>query len=340
MQVFARLRPALLRRLRRVLQLAIPAAVAADTARSCVVTYQLAQQRFKEWEEEDQEATRHDVAELLRGVVRRCAAKDRDFWPAFEAAAASAAASASSSSSSDSRAGLPAGLPPGAAASASGAEGLAGDVWQLLGLHLSMAGSGGEGAAPAEEQQQAQAAAAVAGQHQPLAAGSTSLTAEHAAWAEAEAAQLLRHEQQAAEAAAAPHGVTAAAKAAAQARATLVVVTLGEALSHVASELAALGLPWTTLQSPPPGVVHVTLSDVARILAATPPARAAASRRERLCARLAAAADVAAESARSALPWPQLELSRRSALRYAVQWHGVSWPQAPSEPLERELSLY
>ncbi len=47
MQLFARLPPALLRRLRRLLQLSIPAAVAADTARSCVVTYQLAQERFK-----------------------------------------------------------------------------------------------------------------------------------------------------------------------------------------------------------------------------------------------------------------------------------------------------
>ncbi len=45
-QLFTR-HPLLLRRLRRMLQLAIPTAVAADTARSCYVTYQLAQQRFQ-----------------------------------------------------------------------------------------------------------------------------------------------------------------------------------------------------------------------------------------------------------------------------------------------------
>lgn len=45
-QLFAR-HPLLLRRLRRLLQLAIPTAVAADTARSCYVTYQLAQQRLQ-----------------------------------------------------------------------------------------------------------------------------------------------------------------------------------------------------------------------------------------------------------------------------------------------------
>lgn len=47
MQLFARLPAGLLRRLRTVLRLAIPTAVAADTARSVVVTYQLAQQRFQ-----------------------------------------------------------------------------------------------------------------------------------------------------------------------------------------------------------------------------------------------------------------------------------------------------
>lgn len=39
-------RPGLLRALRRLLQLAVPTAVAADQARSIYVTYELAQQRF------------------------------------------------------------------------------------------------------------------------------------------------------------------------------------------------------------------------------------------------------------------------------------------------------
>ncbi len=41
------LKPLLLRRLRAALQLIIPAAVAADTVRSCFVTYKLAQARLQ-----------------------------------------------------------------------------------------------------------------------------------------------------------------------------------------------------------------------------------------------------------------------------------------------------
>ena len=34
-------------------------------------------------------------------------------------------------------------------------------------------------------------------------------------------------------------------------------VTLNEALAHVASNVASLELPWSTLMAPPPGVVSV-----------------------------------------------------------------------------------
>ncbi len=295
--------------------------------------------RAQEWEEEDREATRHDVAHLLRGVVRRCAAKDRDFWPCFEIAAAGGSASLGSGScaAAHGEGALQAQL----SASSASSGGLAADIWQLLGLHPAPASSAPCAAEAHEVSQPAHAQMTLTAEPQHPSNAGAELTAEHAAWAEAEAAQLLRYERQAAEAAAAPHGTAKAAKAAAQAQATLVVVTLGEALSQVASELAALGLPWTTLQSPPPGVVHVTLSDVARILAATPPARAAAAEHARMCERLAAAADAAAESARSVLPWPRVQLSRRSALRWVLpvpaaaggfSWVEVLWKLARWRP--------
>lgn len=281
----------------------------------------------QEWEEEDRDATRHDVAALLRHVARRCAAEDRDFWPAFQAAVGGAgSAGVVETDGFGVEREAPLGTPSAAGGASGGAEGPAGDVWQLLGLRPAMPGSDAGAAEAGEELRHASAAAGPTAAHEePTVAAAAGATAEHAAWAEAEAAQLLRYEQQAAEAAAAPHGAAAVARAAAQAQVTLVVVTLGEAVSHVASELAALGLPWTTLQSPPPGVVHVTLSDVARILAGTPPARAAAARHERLCARLAVAADAVAHSARSVLPWPQVQLCRRSALRWVL---APAWQQA------------
>lgn len=320
MQLFARLPHGFMRRLRAVLRLAIPTAVAADTARSCVVTYQLAQQRFQEWEEEDREATHQEMSALLRGVVRRCAAADPDFFPSFDLAlegGAGAEAHSSSSSSSSAHSSSGSNCAPLAAAAGSQASGdtLARDVWQLLGV-LSASSSTSAAAAGSEQPQQ-----------QP--GGASDAAASHvAAWAEQEAAQLMQFEQRQREV------------AAAAAQAGVVVVSLSDALSHVAEEVTALSLPWTTLLSPAPNrlVVTVGLSDVVSILGATPPARAAAHQGGRLQQRLMTAADGAAASARAALPWPQLALRRKSALRCAVEWHG--WPQPPEEPLERELSHY
>ncbi|PSC70266.1 hypothetical protein C2E20_6273 [Micractinium conductrix] len=317
MQLFARLPAGLLRRLRTVLRLAIPTAVAADTARSVVVTYQLAQQRFQEWEEEDQQEVREQVRDLMRRVVRHREAADRDFWPAALRLASSSSAAAAAGGS------VTAAQPAGSEASAA-EELAAADVWQLMGLARGIAAAGGSPSS-SEQQLQEQHAAAPPPQQQ------ASAVAE---WAEAEAQQLLRFErgEAAAAQAAAARGVAAGA--------TLVVVTLNDAMAQVAGKLAGLSLPWTALLSrpPPPGVVRVTLGDVVGILGATPPARAAAVGGDKLGRRLLAAVDDVATTARAALPVPQMGVSRKSALRCAVNWHGVRWPEVPATPLERDLS--
>lgn len=308
-QLFTR-HPLLLRRLRRLLQLAIPTAVAADTARSCYVTYQLAQQRFQEWEAEDNEETHREVRHLLERVVRRCAKADSDFWPQGVTAAVFGGDGSA--------------MPAGNSAAA-------GDIWALLGLDSST-----EAAEPVAQQAGGTASSAVA-------AGSTDAAAAH--FADEEAAQLLRFQSLADERAQQEAGalrlaaLPAAASQQAQRGAQVVVVTLNEALAHVASNVASLELPWSTLMAPPPGVVHVTLSDVMHILGSTRPARVARTGKSRLQARILAAADATRDSLRaSGLPWPQMQLSRKSALRCAVDWHGMHWPAAELEPLERDLA--
>lgn len=44
------------------------------------------------------------------------------------------------------------------------------------------------------------------------------------------------------------------------------------------------------------------------------------------------------KSARDRIPMPTLELKRKSALRFHVQWHGISWPCLSRTPLERVLT--
>ncbi|PRW20590.1 hypothetical protein C2E21_8886 [Chlorella sorokiniana] len=314
-QLFTR-HPLLLRRLRRLLQLALPTAVAADTARSCFVTYQLAQQRFQEWEAEDNEETHREVRHLLERVVRRCAKADPDFWPAAVTTAALGSDSSSAATS-------------GAAA--------AGDIWALLGLDGSIAA---EEAATSAQPLQQQAAGAASS---PAVASSSDAAAAH--FADEETAQLLRFQALADERAQQEAGalrlaaLPAAATQQAQRGAQIVVVTLNEALAHVASNVASLELPWSTLMAPPPGVVHVTMSDVVHILGSTRPARVARTGKSRLQARILAAADATRDSLRaSGLPWPQMQLSRKSALRCAVDWRGMHWPAAQPEPLERDLA--
>ena len=339
------LRPLLLRRLRAALQLIIPVAVAADTARSVVVTYQLAQQRLKvswaaivaaptspacrrppppwlllprhclspatplpirltqEWEEEYNEETQAEIRSLLRAVAHRCAAKDGDFWPP-----------GLSLGDARSHGGPHGSLASGAAATAEGDEAAeqAADIWQLLGL-TACGGSGGGGTNESASAELVPPSAAAAE------AAAAEEARVQARWAAAEAeGQLVSYEQQQQQQ---QQGACDAAAASRPARqgATLVVVSLREALGQVAGNVAALQLPWSTLMQtpqPPPGVVRVTLGDVADILGSTCPARAAADGGHALCRAVLAAADAAREEARRALPWPQLQISRVSALRW------------------------
>ena len=238
---------------------------------------------------------REQVRDLMRRVVRHCEAADRDFWPAALRLASSSSAAAAAGGS------VTAAQPAGSEASAA-EELAAADVWQLMGLARGIAAAGGSPSS-SEQQLQEQHAAAPPPQQQ------ASAVAE---WAEAEAQQLLRFErgEAAAAQAAAARGVAAGA--------TLVVVTLNDAMAQVAGKLAGLSLPWTALLSrpPPPGVVRVTLGDVVGILGATPPARAAAVGGDKLGRRLLAAVDDVATTARAALPVPQMGVSRKSALRW------------------------
>jgi hypothetical protein len=355
--------PFLLRRLRAVLQLAIPAAVVADSCRSVVVIYHMLQERLQvsgacrgdiiavlhtaplcaacanrphlprappacppcfisllcctslvclqEWEEEDRQDIHREVRAMLQGVAQRCAAKNPDFWPPGLPIGSSQAESSSSASGGA----LPG---PSAAVAAEATRSVAADIWQLMGLSSDAASAGSVAELPQQQ----------LGLHHPAAAGADTAAAI-SAWARQEKAQLVHQEQ--AELAASISGAaqlqaaSVAASAAATQRATLVVVTLQDALEHVAASVASLELPWSTLMAPaaPPGVVHVTLSDVLSILGSTPPAQAAASKRQRLSRRILEAADATGASMRASLPWPQLHLSRKSALRWGGQRTGV-----------------
>jgi hypothetical protein len=337
------LKPLLLRRLRAALKLIIPTAVAADTVRSCLVTYRLAQQRLQvcapgvvyiptlrqaqgslnnpragylltavaatataptlpssqlslppsccctkqEWEQEDNEEMLREIQALMQSVVQRCASQDHQFWPAALLPASAAGAGAAASAAED--------------AGAERTEVAASDVWQLLGL---AAGSGAVGNPTGSSSGKEALPASAASLH--------SLPA-------AEAANATGNEQSAA----------ATASAAVRQGSTLVVVTLREALSHVAGSLASLPMPWGPLAEaaqPPPGVVRVTPRDVAAILGSTGPARTAADSGAKLGRRVLAAADAARERLRATLPWPQLALSRKSALRWGGMPAGIaSW---------------
>lgn len=351
-----------LARLKASLKLVIPVALAADTARSIVFTYRLAQARLlvggvvavrqrslcvlqrrgsgpilrlvsqqtgrrnaaplvaaftaacrpalvrmQEWEQEDAEDTKQEVRRLLRTVLRRCAAQDPDFWPKGLAAAAS----------KDGEADPTGDLAPTPAVAAGGAEqdgdASTGDVWRMLGLAT----------VPATAAMGAEPVTAVAASAGPAAAAAGQLAAQAAEQ------QLVTHEQEqrtAAEAA-------AAARQAAQG-ATLVMVTLREAMAQVAASLSRLQLPYSTLmaqQSPAPGVVmHVTLADVASILAASRPARAAAAAGTSVGQGVLSAADALHAGLLRSVPWPQLQLSRKSALRCVAcmlcSWRAILSP--------------
>ena len=242
---------------------------------------------------------------MLQGVAQRCAAKDPDFWPPGLLIGSSQAESSSSASDAALAA-------PSAAVAAKAGPSAATDIWQLMGL----SGDAASAAAVAGQPQQQ------LGLHQPAAAGADTAAAI-SAWARQEEAQLVHHQEQAELAgrdsgASQLQAASVAASAAAAQRVTLVVVTLQDVVAHVAASVASLELPWGTLMAPaaPPGVVHVSLSDVLSILGSTPPAQAAASKRQRLSRRILEAADATGASMRASLPWPQLHLSRKSALRW------------------------
>lgn len=55
------------------------------------------------------------------------------------------------------------------------------------------------------------------------------------------------------------------------------------------------------------------------------------------------ASDAVNEWCRAKIPWPQCTLSRRSALRWSIDYQGVSWPNALTKaqpPLELDLTAY
>ncbi|KAL6767967.1 hypothetical protein ACKKBF_B37285 [Auxenochlorella protothecoides x Auxenochlorella symbiontica] len=118
-------------------------------------------------------------------------------------------------------------------------------------------------------------------------------------------------------------------------------VTLEDAWAHTVSRLVPK-LPDT--------VEYVTLSDACSLgmeLATgahsqSPLALRAARRLSRRVANKGSeAADAALDALRARLPWPQAVLTRRSALRWSLEWHGVRRPgQAGRQPLERDLSSH
>ena len=58
---------------------------------------------------------------------------------------------------------------------------------------------------------------------------------------------------------------------------------------------------------------------------------------------LCEAADAVGERCRQKFPWPQCTLSRRSALRWSIIFHAVSWPDNSGKarpPLELDLTAY
>ena len=259
----------------------------------------------QELEIEEREDTHREVSALLRGVLQRCAAADREFRelgsappppdsdPNTEASTSSTAAPPATSDVSD-------------------------PLWQILGLANMAFSTEDATSMPVPVIDTAQ-------QQQPQ-------------------SQSPRQEQQVGS------SPDADASAAGPADTQPVVVTLWDAAAHVgAASVAALQLlqpsVWwgqESAPSPPPGVERVTLSDLLDVLGDTAPARAVAGQQRRLQRRILAAADGAGERLRHAgLPWPQLRLSRRSALRCSLEWQGVRWPHrhaASAASLERDLS--
>lgn len=106
-----------------------------------------------------------------------------------------------------------------------------------------------------------------------------------------------------------------------------------------------------TWWQPPAAALAAAWAQLRATLAAlSQPADAAATLRSGLaqgyaqrCRQLDEMVSAAAEALRShgaaKLPWPQARLSRRSALRVRVEWHGVAWPERATKVggLERVL---
>lgn len=234
----------------------------------------------QEWEAEDNEETHREVRHLLERVVRRCAKADPDFWPpgvttavlgssgssdteprtaasgdiwallGLDGNAAAEAASASSGAAA-----LQAADGGGAAASAIDAD-AAGQFaeqeaaqllrFQSLADERAQQEAGGLRLAtlPAAASQQAQRGAQVVVVSVPQCGCCCSRQAGKCSAAKQATCMAL-----------ALSSILKLTQSRPHAACPLPQVTLNEALAHVASNVASLELPWSTLMAPPPGVV-------------------------------------------------------------------------------------
>ena len=287
----------------------------------------------------------------LQKVAGHCAKADRDFWPA----------------ELNAHLGLAAATPAGAVAAPASAPAevqvpeAAASMWHLLGLPAEAVEAAGGGAAA--KSSSADADAAEVGLPSDAGSAPTCWQALSPSGGQSYTGRSIGSGSEGQQAEADSDGVAAPAAAAqdqqpwlwqqqpwlggeqsqpsqqggASSSARVVHVTLRDAVGHL-MQSAASATPTRTTQGGG-GVVHVTLSDVCAHLASTRLAHGAARAQRRLSRRVAAWADGLAQEARRAVPWPQLEVSRRSALRCRVQWHGLSQPPWRAQPaLELVLS--